>query len=77
MKDDRLTFCLWHETWTLHSKEDNLLDIGGWDQVIFTDETSVIMREHRGKGLITRIKDEEWSLNCMERAFKTNSTFMF
>ena len=77
MKDDRLTFCLWHETWTLHSKENDLLDIGGWDQVIFTDETSVIMGEHRGKGLITRTKDEEWSLDCMERAFKTNSTFMF
>ena len=77
MKDDRMVFCLWHETWTLHSKEDNILDIGGWDQVIFTDETSVIMGEHRGKGLITRTKDEEWDLECMEKSFKSNSTFMF
>ena len=29
MKDDRLVLCLWNETWTLHSREDNILNIDG------------------------------------------------
>ena len=67
-------FCLWYETWTLHTQEGLL---GGWDQVIFTDETCVILGEIRGRDHVRRTKDEEWDPTCLEKAFKTHSTFMF
>ena len=45
--------------------------------MIFTDETSVILGEIRGRCRVTRTKDEEWDPTCLEKAFKTYSTFMF
>ena len=39
------------------------------DDDLITDETSVVIGENRGKEIIARAKDNEWSLNCMERAF--------
>ncbi|OQE11157.1 hypothetical protein PENFLA_c080G06566 [Penicillium flavigenum] len=50
MRAERLAWCLTHESWTL---ED-------WKNVIFSDETSVILLHRRGGYRIWRTKDERF-----------------
>ncbi len=49
----------------------------GWGRVIYTDETSVILGEHRGQKHVTRKKNEEWDSMCCDKDFSQYSTFMF
>ncbi len=44
------------------------LTIEGWGRVIYTDETSIILGESRGRKRVTRKQDEEWVL---ERPLKS------
>ncbi len=69
MKFVRLQWCKDRVHWDLTTE--------GWGRVIYTDETSVILGESRGRKRVTRKQDEEWDPMCLEKAFKEYSTFMF
>jgi len=49
----------------------------GCGRVIYTDETSIILGESRGRKRVTQKQDEEWDPMCLGKAFKEYSTFMF
>ena len=67
MKDDRLAWCREHEKWTL---ED-------WKNVVWTDETSVILLHRRGGYKIWRKSDEACKKSCIRERWKGYSEFMF
>ncbi|KAJ5381031.1 uncharacterized protein N7496_003459 [Penicillium cataractarum] len=67
MRAERLAWCLAHEHWT---KED-------WKNVIFSDETSVILLHRRGGYRIWRTKDERFLRSCICERWKGASEFMF
>lgn len=62
----RLKFCRDHEHWTL---ED-------WKNVIFSDETSVVIGQRRGAVRIWRTSDESTNPTCVRRRYKGYSDFM-
>jgi transposase len=67
MRAKHLAWCLAHESWTL---ED-------WKNVIFSDETSVILLHRRGGYRIWRTKDERFLRSCIRERWKGASAFMF
>ena len=67
MRAERLAWCLAHEHWTI---ED-------WKNVIFSDETSVILLHRRGGYRIWRTKDERFLRSCIRERWKGASEFMF
>jgi hypothetical protein len=67
MKADRLAFCRRHEHWTL---ED-------WKNVIWSDETSVVLCHRRGSYRIWRKADEAVLKSCIRERWKGYSEFMF
>jgi transposase len=67
MRAERLAWCLAHEHWTL---ED-------WKNVIFSDETSVILLHRRGGYRVWRSKDEAFLRSCIRERWKGASEFMF
>jgi hypothetical protein len=67
MRAERLNWCLEHQHWTL---ED-------FKNVIWTDETSVILLHRRGSYRIWRTKDEAFLRSCIRERWKGSSEFMF
>jgi hypothetical protein len=67
MKEARLQFALRFEHWTL---ED-------WKNVIWSDETSVILGHRRGGIRVWRKSAEKYDKTCMTRRWKGSSEFMF
>jgi hypothetical protein len=67
MKKARLEWCLAHEHWTL---ED-------WKNVIWIDETSVILGHRRGSVRVWRGSDEAFNNTVIRRRWKGFSDFMF
>jgi transposase len=67
MKKERLEWCLAHEHWTL---ED-------FKNVIWTDETSVVLLHRRGGYRIWRLKDEALVRSCIRERWKGSSEFIF
>ena len=67
MKRERLEWCLAHRHWTL---ED-------WKDVIWTDETSVILLHRRGGYRVWRKADERFLRSCIRERWKGASEFMF
>lgn len=67
MKDERLQWCLTYRDWTL---ED-------WKNVIWTDETSVVLLHRRGGYRIWRSKHEAFLRSCIRERWKGNSELMF
>jgi len=66
-RDRRLAFCLAHQHWTL---ED-------WKNVIWTDETSVVLGHRRGSQRVWRRVFEVCDRTVIRRRFKKASEFMF
>jgi hypothetical protein len=60
MRTDRLNWCLEHQHWTLEDFKD----------VIWTDETSVILLHRRGSYRIWRTKDEAFLRSCIRERWK-------
>lgn len=67
MRDERLAWCKAHEDWTL---ED-------WKDVIWSDETSIILLHRRGSYRIWRRADERFLRSCIRERWKGASEFMF
>jgi transposase len=67
MRTDRLNWCLKHQHWTLDD----------FKNVIWTDETSVILLHRRGGYQIWRTKDEAFLRSCIRERWKGSSEFMF
>ena len=67
MMDKRLYFCLKYQDWSL---ED-------WKNVIWTDETSVVLNSRRGKVRIWRRPWEVCQKTCVRRRFAGYSEFIF
>ena len=67
MKMERLEFCHRHEHWTL---ED-------WKNVIWSDETSVILLHRRGGYRVWRTSKEAFVQSCIRERWKGYSEFMF
>lgn len=67
MKEDRLKWCLQHQDWTL---ED-------WKNVIWSDETSVVLLHRRGGYRVWRKVDEAFVRSCIRERWKGYSEFMF
>ena len=67
MKQARLVFALKHQHWTL---ED-------WMNIIWTDETSVILGHRRGSNRVWRRSFECYDPTVIRRRFKHASEFMF
>jgi transposase len=67
MKDERLAWCKEHEDWTI---ED-------WKNVIWTDETAVVLLHRRGGYRIWRKVDEAFVKSCIRERWKGYSEFMF
>ena len=67
MKEDRLRWCLEHKDWTL---ED-------WKNVIWSDETSVVLNHRRGGYRVWRKSDEAFVRSCIRERWKGYSEFMF
>lgn len=67
MMADRLRFAKDHEHWTL---ED-------WKNVIWTDETSVVLLHRRGGYRVWRTKDEAFLKSCIRERWKGYTEFMF
>ena len=67
MKTDRLEFCLRHKDWTL---ED-------WKNVIWSDETSVVIGMRRGAVRVWRPPEEKYAPSCVRNRWKGFSDFMF
>ncbi len=70
MKTKRLDWCRDKEFWNVISKQE-------WGRVIYTNETSVKLRELRSLIHVTRTKEEEWKSDCCEKIFFEYTTFMF
>ncbi|KAJ5160333.1 uncharacterized protein N7482_007337 [Penicillium canariense] len=67
MKADRLAWCLEHQAWTLDD----------WKNVIWSDETSVILLHRRGSYRVWRSKDEAFVRSCIRERWKGACEFMF
>jgi hypothetical protein len=67
MRDERLKWAIDHKDWTL---ED-------WKNVIWTDETSVVIGHRRGGYKIWREADERVVKSCIRERWKGYSEFMF
>ena len=67
MRQARLKFCKDHEDWTL---ED-------WKNVIWSDETSVLLGSRRGGYLIWRGPREAMTKSCIRERWKGYAEFMF
>lgn len=67
MREERLRWCLDHQYWTL---ED-------WKNVIWSDETSVILLHRRGAYRVWRTKDEAFAKSVIRERWKGSSEFMF
>jgi hypothetical protein len=67
MKAARLAFCKKYQYWTL---ED-------WKNVIWTDETSVVLGHRRGSVRLWRRPDEAYEDSCIRSRWKGFSEFMF
>ena len=67
MRRDRLNWCLQHEHWTI---ED-------WKNVIWSDETSVVLLHRRGGYRVWRKADEAFVRSCIRERWKGYSEFMF
>ena len=67
MKADRLQWCLAHRHWTL---ED-------WKNVIWSDETSIVLLHRRGGYRVWRTKEEAFAKSCIRERWKGASEFMF
>ncbi|KAM5345573.1 hypothetical protein ACJ41O_005222 [Fusarium nematophilum] len=67
MRKERLDWCIAHEDWTL---ED-------WKNVIWSDETSVILLHRRGSYRVWRRAEERFLRSCIRERWKGASEFMF
>ena len=67
MRAARLAWCLEHRDWTLDD----------WKNVIWSDETSVILLHRRGGYRVWRTKDEAFVRSCIRERWKGASEFMF
>ena len=67
MKKARLDWCLEHQYWSLDD----------WKNVIWSDETSVILLHRRGGYRVWRTKDEAFLKSCIRERWKGSSEFMF
>jgi transposase len=67
MRKQRLDWCLAHEHWTL---ED-------WKNVIWSNETSVVLLHRRGGYRIWRRSSEAFVRSCIRERWKGASEFMF
>lgn len=67
MRKERLEWCLQHKDWTL---ED-------WKNVIWSDETAVVLLHRRGGYRIWRKADEAFVKSCIRERWKGYSEFMF
>ena len=67
MKIDRLRWCEAHRDWTL---ED-------WKNVIWSDETSVILLHRRGGYRVWRKADERFVRSCIRERWKGANEFIF
>lgn len=67
MRKERLEWCKAHAHWTL---ED-------WKNVIWSDETSVILLHRRGSYRVWRTKDEAFVRSVIRERWKGSSEFMF
>jgi transposase len=66
-RKERLDFCLRHKDWTL---ED-------WKNVVWSDETSVILGHRRGTQRLWRRADEGFEKSAIRNRWKGYSEFMF
>lgn len=67
MRQERLNWALKHKDWTLDQ----------WKDVIWTDETSVVMGVRRGGVRIWRQSSEKFNNTCIRNRWKGYSEFMF
>ena len=67
IRAERLAWCLEYESWTIEDQKN----------VIFSDETSVILLYRRGSYRIQRTKDERFLRSCIRERWKGASEFMF
>ncbi|KAI1512890.1 Tc1 [Pyrenophora tritici-repentis] len=67
MRQERLEWCLAHQDWTL---ED-------WKNVIWSDETSVVLNHRRGGYRVWRKPDEVFTKTVIREQWKGYSEFMF
>jgi hypothetical protein len=67
MKDERLKWCLDHQDWTLDD----------WKNVIWTDETAVVLNHRRGGYRVWRTSEEPFVKSCIRERWKGYSEFMF
>lgn len=67
MRKDRLQWCLERKDWTL---ED-------WKNVIWSDETSVVLLHRRGGYRVWRTPQERLVRSCIRERWKGSSEFMF
>jgi len=57
------------------SRKDWTLD--DWRRVVFSDEASILVREHRGPNKISRKPDERYNPDCIEVRYNNYSEAMF
>ncbi|KAK7190291.1 hypothetical protein PSPO01_04012 [Paraphaeosphaeria sporulosa] len=67
MRAERLNWCLQHKDWTI---ED-------WNNVIWSDETSVVLLYRRGGYRVWRKVDKAFVRSCIRERWKGYSEFMF
>jgi transposase len=67
MRAERLAWCLEHQDWTLDD----------WKNVIWTDETAVIINHRQGGYRVWRQVDEAIVKSCIRERWKGYSEFMF
>ncbi len=67
MRKARLRWCLLYKDWTLEN----------WKNVIFTDETSVVLGHRRGGYRVWRKADEAYNKSVIRPRWKGYSEFMF
>ena len=67
MLQERLSWAIKFKDWTL---ED-------WKNVIWSDETSVMLHARRGRVRVWRLANEVYAKTCVRRRWAKNSEFMF
>ncbi|KAJ5711662.1 hypothetical protein N7488_005818 [Penicillium malachiteum] len=67
MREARLRFCYEHQDWTLEE----------WKDVIWSDETSVVLLHRRGGYRVWRTSSERFVRSCIRERWKGASEFMF
>ena len=70
MKTKHLNWCRNKEFWDVISRQR-------WNRVIYTNETSVKLKELRSLIHVIRTKEEEWKSDCCEKIFFKYTMFMF